>query len=73
MPLWMWGYVMVAMVRNRPQASFLPFVQDHGTVKPAELNSYRETLKIIQAKEAERAAAIESEARASVEVSVTVV
>ncbi|KAG0066536.1 hypothetical protein BGZ89_007181 [Linnemannia elongata] len=73
MPLWMWGYVMVAMVRNRPQASFLPFVQDHGTVKPADLNSYRETLKIIQAREAERAATIESEAGASSEVSVTVV
>ncbi|KAF9147362.1 hypothetical protein BG015_011020 [Linnemannia schmuckeri] len=71
MSTWMWEKVMVAMVRNRPQASFLPFVQDHGTVKAAELNSYRETLKIIKAREAERAAA--AEVAAGVEVSVTIV
>jgi len=34
-----------------------PFVQDHGTAKPADVNSFRETLKIIQAREAEIAAA----------------
>jgi hypothetical protein len=64
---------MVAMVKNRPQASFLPFVQDHGTVKAADLKSYRETLKIIRAKEAEGAAAARPQAEAVAEISVTVV
>lgn len=63
---------MVAMVKNRPQASFLPFVQDHGTVKAADLKSFRETLKIIKAREAERAVATEPQAETIAEVSVTV-
>jgi len=55
MPFWLWKLVMIKMVTNRPQASFLPFVQDSGTVKPADIESYRETLKIIKAKDAEKA------------------
>jgi hypothetical protein len=47
--------MMVKMIVNRPQASFLPEVPNTGTVPPADLDSYRETLKIIQAREAEEA------------------
>jgi hypothetical protein len=44
---------MVKTVANRPQVSFLPAVKDTGTFPAADLESYRETLKIIKDKETE--------------------
>ncbi|KAF9131763.1 hypothetical protein BGW39_001365 [Mortierella sp. 14UC] len=59
MPFWLWKIVMVKIAANRPQVSFLPAVKDTGTVPAADLGSYRETLKIIRAREAEEAAKVE--------------
>ncbi|KAF9131762.1 hypothetical protein BGW39_001364 [Mortierella sp. 14UC] len=56
MPFWLWTRMMVKMIVNRPQASFLPAVPNTGTVPPADPDSYRETLKIVRAREAERPA-----------------
>ncbi|KAF9909072.1 hypothetical protein EC991_009133 [Linnemannia zychae] len=55
MPFWLWKIIMVKMSANRPQVSFLPAVKDTGTVPVMELESFRETLKIIKAREAEGA------------------
>ncbi|KAF9084683.1 hypothetical protein BGX29_002422 [Mortierella sp. GBA35] len=52
-PLWLWRVVFAKMVANRPQASFLPHVEDKGTVKPSYQRSYQEPLNIPQAKKAE--------------------
>jgi hypothetical protein len=51
----------------------LPAVKDTGTVPAAALESYRETLKIVQAREAEKAAkaAKAAKARQNEEISPT--
>ncbi|KAF9122608.1 hypothetical protein BGW39_009627 [Mortierella sp. 14UC] len=48
MPDWLWRLVNAKKVAYRPQASFLPFVKDHGSVAPASQRSYKETLKILE-------------------------
>ncbi|KAF9909071.1 hypothetical protein EC991_009132 [Linnemannia zychae] len=52
MPFWLWTRMMGKMIADRPQASFLPEVPNTGTVLPTELESYRDTLKIVKAREA---------------------
>ncbi|KAG0272623.1 hypothetical protein BGZ95_011601 [Linnemannia exigua] len=52
MPFLIWKVVTKKIVANRPQASFLPYVKDNGSVSPADLESFRETLKIIHARAA---------------------
>ncbi|KAG0272359.1 hypothetical protein BGZ95_011901 [Linnemannia exigua] len=48
MPQWLWRLVYAKKVAYRPQASFLPFVKDNGSVSPASQRSYKETLKILE-------------------------
>ncbi|KAF9128204.1 hypothetical protein BGW39_005279 [Mortierella sp. 14UC] len=57
MPFLIWKVVTKKIVANRPQASFLPYVKDNGTVPPADLESFRETLKIVKARAAAAKAA----------------
>ncbi|KAK3842219.1 MAG: hypothetical protein J3R72DRAFT_490643 [Linnemannia gamsii] len=55
MPFLIWKVVTKKIVANRPQASFLPYVKDNGSAPPADLESFRETLKIIQVRAAAEA------------------
>ncbi|KAG0376019.1 hypothetical protein BGX24_008389 [Mortierella sp. AD032] len=58
MPQWLWRLVYAKKVAYRPQASFLPFVKDHGSVSPASQRSYKETLKILETRRSSAVAAI---------------
>ncbi|KAG0380878.1 hypothetical protein BGX24_003739 [Mortierella sp. AD032] len=60
MPFLIWKVVTKKIVANRPQASFLPYVKDNGSVPPADLESFRETLNIIQARAAAEAKEVEA-------------
>ena len=56
MPKWLWLIVVKKMVLSRPQASFLPHVEDKGTVPPAPQLSYIKTRAILEELAAARAA-----------------
>ncbi|KAG0066535.1 hypothetical protein BGZ89_007180 [Linnemannia elongata] len=55
MPYWLWTVIMRKHIGCRPQASFLPPVPNTGTIPPVDLPSYRETLKVVKAREAAEA------------------
>ncbi|KAK3838995.1 MAG: hypothetical protein J3R72DRAFT_447905 [Linnemannia gamsii] len=50
-PDWLWRLSLAKMSANRPQVSFLPLVEDIGTVKSAYQASLDNTQKILRAKE----------------------
>ncbi|KAK3812354.1 MAG: hypothetical protein JOS17DRAFT_795903 [Linnemannia elongata] len=50
MPSWLWRVVNAKTASYRPQASFLPFVKDNGTVSPTNSKSYIETRRIWEAR-----------------------
>ncbi|KAG0342754.1 hypothetical protein BG000_001614 [Podila horticola] len=41
MPAWLWKRICIKMISARPQAAFLPLVEDLGTVKPMPQRSLR--------------------------------
>ncbi|KAG0021950.1 hypothetical protein BGZ81_008729, partial [Podila clonocystis] len=53
MPKWLWRLAMSKGARNRPQVSFLPQVEDNGTVKAGYQPSLHKTLAIIKKRAAE--------------------
>ncbi|KAG0290278.1 hypothetical protein BGZ96_006279 [Linnemannia gamsii] len=57
MPSWLLRVVNSKTASYRPQASFLPFVKDNGTVAPANQRSYHETCKILEAQSSSATAA----------------
>ncbi|KAG0264609.1 hypothetical protein BG011_006455 [Mortierella polycephala] len=58
MPYWLWRMVLVKNASVRPQVSFLPPIEDKGTVKAQYQPSYHKTLDIIRAREAESSVAV---------------
>ncbi|KAK5809307.1 hypothetical protein F5H01DRAFT_394871 [Linnemannia elongata] len=48
MPSWLWRVVNTKTASYRPQASFLPFVKDDGTVSSTHSRSYIETRRILE-------------------------
>ncbi|KAF9923896.1 hypothetical protein FBU30_006057, partial [Linnemannia zychae] len=54
-PEWLWKLSLAKMSSNRPQVSFLPLVEDLGTVKSAYQPSLHKTRKILREKEAAKA------------------
>ncbi|KAG0063302.1 hypothetical protein BGZ89_009969 [Linnemannia elongata] len=50
MPSWLWRVVNTKTASYRPQASFLPFVKDDGTVSSTHSRSYIETRRILEAR-----------------------
>lgn len=54
MPPWLMRQVIIKACRARPQVSFLPLVQDLGTVKPANQPSLEKTLAIHEKRRAEK-------------------
>ncbi|KAF8983516.1 hypothetical protein BGZ52_000838 [Haplosporangium bisporale] len=54
MPHWLWVKTQIKMSQHRPQLSFLPWVEDKGSVPPAYQASLQKTLAIRE----QRAAAI---------------
>ncbi|KAK3817918.1 MAG: hypothetical protein JOS17DRAFT_758051 [Linnemannia elongata] len=57
MPHWLWVLFLKKISAQRPQASFLPYVEDSGTVKAAYQHSYVKTAKMIKDQAAAREAA----------------
>lgn len=57
MPSWLWRAVNAKTASYRPQASFLPFVKDNGTVRSAHSRSYIETRRIWEARSSRSALA----------------
>ncbi|KAF9896848.1 hypothetical protein BX616_006651, partial [Lobosporangium transversale] len=57
MPGWLWNIMLTRMVESRPQVSFLPLIEDIGTVPPKPQPSLEKTLKIHQERAAAAAAA----------------
>ncbi|KAG0204434.1 hypothetical protein BGX28_003616 [Mortierella sp. GBA30] len=51
MPTWLNRLVQVKNAANRPQASFLPLIQDNGSVKAKAQPSLQKTLALVSAKE----------------------
>ncbi|KAF9897834.1 hypothetical protein BX616_004911, partial [Lobosporangium transversale] len=52
MPAWLWNILIRSMIESRPQVSFLPLVEDEGTVPPKYQPSLQKTLAIRKAREA---------------------
>ncbi|KAF9897787.1 hypothetical protein BX616_004987, partial [Lobosporangium transversale] len=52
MPTWLWNILVKRMLESRPQVSFLPLVEDKGTVPPIYQPSLQKTLAIRKAREA---------------------
>ncbi|KAG0055385.1 hypothetical protein BGZ83_008777 [Gryganskiella cystojenkinii] len=48
MPKWLWVIVVKKMVESRPQASFLPRIEDRGTNPPIPQPSYIKTRAILE-------------------------
>ncbi|KAG0360521.1 hypothetical protein BG005_010545 [Podila minutissima] len=48
MPKWLWRLAMIKNAKLRPQASFLPQVEDNGTVKAGYQPSLHKTLAILK-------------------------
>ncbi|KAG0081650.1 hypothetical protein BGZ93_002657, partial [Podila epicladia] len=48
MPKWLWRLAMIKNAKIRPQASFLPQVEDNGTVKASYQPSLHKTLAILK-------------------------
>ncbi|KAG0330710.1 hypothetical protein BG000_011556 [Podila horticola] len=48
MPKWLWRLALIKNAKLRPQASFLPPVEDNGTVKVAYQPSLHKTLAILK-------------------------
>jgi hypothetical protein len=48
MPHWLWRLFLAKISAQRPQASFLPYVEDNGTVKAAYQHSYVKTAKMMK-------------------------
>ncbi|KAF9320555.1 hypothetical protein BG003_005738 [Podila horticola] len=55
-PAWAWRRLMIKMVKDRPTVSFLPLVEDKGTVPPFHQASLHKTLPIIQQRQGSIAA-----------------
>ncbi|KAF9954069.1 hypothetical protein BGZ72_004931 [Mortierella alpina] len=51
MPTWLWRKVLVRHAAIRPQVSFLPLVEDRGTVRPEYQPSLHKTLEILKSRE----------------------
>ncbi|KAF9899082.1 hypothetical protein BX616_003293 [Lobosporangium transversale] len=51
-PAWLWNILIKRMVESRPQVSFLPLVEDKGTVPPKYQPSLQKTLAIRKTREA---------------------
>ncbi|KAF9897833.1 hypothetical protein BX616_004910 [Lobosporangium transversale] len=52
MPTWLWDILIKRMLESRPQVSFLPLIEDKGTVPPKYQPSLHKTLAIRKAREA---------------------
>ncbi|KAG0334034.1 hypothetical protein BG000_008694 [Podila horticola] len=48
MPAWLMRRLLVQLARSRPQVSFLPQVEDKGTIKPLYQRSLHKTLAILE-------------------------
>jgi len=46
LPVWLWKRIILKMYAARPQASFLPLVEDNAPVKPSYQRSLYKTLAI---------------------------
>ncbi|KAF9907104.1 hypothetical protein EC991_011322 [Linnemannia zychae] len=57
-PEWLWRLSLAKMSANRPQVSFLPLVEDIGTVKSAYQASLDKTQKILREKESKAVAPV---------------
>lgn len=55
LPAWVWKRIITSMAVIRPQASFLPLIEDKPSLKPAYQPSLEKTLAILkqQAEQAE--------------------
>ncbi|KAF9428633.1 hypothetical protein BGZ94_001656 [Podila epigama] len=51
-PAWLWRRIMTKRTAARPQASFLPLVEDKGTSKPQYQPSLHKTLEILEKRKA---------------------
>ncbi|ORY96054.1 hypothetical protein BCR41DRAFT_426765 [Lobosporangium transversale] len=58
MPSWLWSIMLKRMVESRPQVSFLPLVEDKGTVPPKYQPSLQKTLAIRKARETAEASRV---------------
>ncbi|KAG0025899.1 hypothetical protein BGZ82_009789 [Podila clonocystis] len=47
-PLWLWKRIVAKMILSRPQVSFLPLVEDNGTVPPIRQPSLYKTLALLE-------------------------
>lgn len=47
-PPWLQRKIVIKMTETRPQVSFLPLVEDKGTVKPIYQASLQKTLAILK-------------------------
>lgn len=54
-PTFLWRKLLVKMSLSRPQASFLPPVEDKGTLAPKYQPSLQKTLEILKKRAGERA------------------
>ncbi|KAG0378189.1 hypothetical protein BGX24_004531 [Mortierella sp. AD032] len=57
MPHWLWKIFLTKISAQRPQAAFLPYVHDNGTVKAAYQHSLDKTTKMMKDQAAKAAAA----------------
>lgn len=48
MPHWLWMIILKSEPSDRPQVSFLPLVEDKGTIPPAPQPSLTKTLEILE-------------------------
>lgn len=60
MPRWLMKLVLIKMVSARPQVSFLPLVEDKGSIPPKYQLSLEKTLPILKERAAKKQTEINS-------------
>ncbi|KAF9276730.1 hypothetical protein BGZ74_003549, partial [Mortierella antarctica] len=55
LPPWLWKQMVIKTLKARPQASFLPLVEDKGTVPPTRQPSLYKTLPLLEKRVKEEA------------------
>ncbi|KAG0019607.1 hypothetical protein BGZ81_009672 [Podila clonocystis] len=60
LPLWLQRRILIKATETRPQVSFLPLVEDKGTVKPIYQASLQKTLAILKKRSANEKAKVTS-------------
>ncbi|KAG0076294.1 hypothetical protein BGZ93_003993 [Podila epicladia] len=54
-PVWLWKRMFIKAIKARPQVSFLPLVEDKGTVPPMRQPSLYKTLALLEKRAKEEA------------------